>query len=64
VVPYWPPRTDFVTSCVDAILSNVGAEGGRCARVAAEYICRKRAGKAMPLDKMAVKHGVSFFCAY
>jgi hypothetical protein len=40
VISYWPPRTDFVTSCVDAILSNVGAEGDRCAKVAAEYICR------------------------
>jgi hypothetical protein len=48
VASYWPPRTDFVTSCVDAILSNVGAEGGR--------------GDA--LDKIAVKHGASFFCAY
>jgi hypothetical protein len=64
VISYWPPRTDFVTSCVDAILSNVGAEGDRCAKVAAEYICRKRAGEATPLDKIAVKHGVSFFCAY
>jgi len=48
VASYWPPRTDFVTSCVDAILSNVGP----------------RAGEAMPLDKIAVKHGVPFFCAY
>jgi len=42
----------------------VGAEGGRGAKVAAEYICRKRAGETTPLDKIAVKHGASFFCAY
>ncbi len=64
MVPYWPPRTDFVTCCVDGILSNVGAEGCRCAKIAAEYICRKRAGEAMSRDKIAVKHGASFFCAY
>ncbi len=64
MVSYWPPRTDFVTCCVDGILSNVGAEGGRGAKVAAEFICRERAGEAMSLDKIAVKHGVSFFCAY
>ena len=64
MVSYWPPRTDFVSSCVDAILSNVGAEDNKCARAAAEYICRKRAGEATPLDKIAAKHGASFFCAY
>jgi transposase len=41
-----------------------GAEGDRCAKVAAEYVCRKGACEATPLDKIAVKHGVSFFCAY
>jgi len=60
VISHWPPKTDFVSSCVEAILSNVGAEGDRCARAAAEYICRKRAGEATPLDKIAVKHGASF----
>ncbi len=64
VVSYWPPRTGFVASCVDAVLSNVGAEGDRGAKATAEYICRVRAGEAMPLDKIAVKHGASFFCAY
>ena len=64
MVFHWPPRTDFVSSCVDAILSNVGAEDNKCARAAAEYICRKRAGEATPLDKIAAKHGASFFCAY
>lgn len=61
---YWQRRDDPLSRCIEEVVSSAGGGEDRCLLAAAEYLCRKRAGEATSMDKIAAKYGVSLLCVY